>query len=166
MNAVVALAGGKLSKVVYAMCDGLLEAADREDFRVDMGTYGDTADFGFPDYVTCYGCAATCALMKVTGVQLTSQTIEGHSKRAAAVGLSVADVADFERAVDAFRCGDEDNNDHWSAFWSLAEFCSTPRDVVAAAVAYSGSWELDTETWRDQLPILREFADYLAERGY
>ena len=164
-NAVVALAGGKLSKVVHAMCDGLLEAADRDDFRVDMNTYGDTDNFDAPEFETCYGCAATCALMKVTGVRLTSQTITGHSNHAAAVGLPATDVADFERAVDAFRNGDDVDNP-WSPFWNLAVLCGTPRGVVTAAVDCSVSWSLDTDNWREQLPILRKFANYLAERGY
>ena len=91
-NAVVALAGGKLSKVVHAMCDGLLVAADRDDFYVDMNTFGDTADFGAPNNECCYGCAATCTLMRLTGVQLTTRTITGHSNHATAVGLPVKDV--------------------------------------------------------------------------
>lgn len=162
-NAVVALAGGKLSKVVHAMCDGLLAAADRDNFCVDMNTFGDTADFGSPDNECCYGCAATCTLMKLTGVQLTPQTILGHSRHAAAVGLPDRDVGDFERAVDAFRCG---YDGEWSTFWKLPEFCDTPRDVVNEAIEHAGCWALANSDWREQLPVLRSFADYLADRGY
>ena len=162
-NAVVALAGGKLSKVVHAMCDGLLVAADRDDFYVDMNTFGDTADFGAPNNECCYGCAATCTLMRLTGVQLTTRTITGHSNHATAVGLPVKDVSEFERAVDAFRCGDDGE---WSTFWNLAELCNTPFEVVGAALDHSGPWALANSDWREQLPVLRSFASYLADRGY
>lgn len=161
-NAVVALAGGKLSKVVHAMCDGLLVAADRDDFYVDMNTFGDTAEFDV-GRETCYGCAATCTLMKLTGVQLTPSTIVSHSRHADAVGLPVTDVADFERAVDAFRAG---YDSEWSPFWNLPRFCDTPRDVVIRAAGQAGYWSLENSTWREQLPVLRAFADYLADRGY
>lgn len=162
MNAVVALAGGKLSKVVHAMCDGLLAAADRADFCVDMNTYGDTADFD-GGRETCYGCAATCTLMKLTGVQLTPSTIVSHSRHADAAGLPLTDVADFERAVDAFRAGHVDG---LSPFWNLPRFCDTPRDVVNEAAGQVGYWSLDNSTWREQLPALRQFADFLEANGY
>ena len=52
----------KPSRAPQAMCDGLDTALLRDDFKVNMSTFGDP---GTPDI--CFGCAATCTVLQAEG---------------------------------------------------------------------------------------------------
>jgi hypothetical protein len=152
MNAVVALADGKASKVVRAICDGLLEADQRDDFVVDMDTFGEG------DYGMCFGCAATCALMKLSQAQFTPKTVDSLRTRASVIGVSPPALSNFEHAVDVFRYGSDEAE-------TLLALCNVPFEVVAE-YCETHSWYLGNKNWREQLPALRQFADFLEANGY
>ncbi len=106
------LCEGKMSVAIRAMLDGLEAADARDDFTIDMST------FGYASQATghCWGCAATCALMQITHKQFTAADIGWMTSggrinecswafHARATGLDQDDVTDFELAIDHVRDG-------------------------------------------------------------
>jgi hypothetical protein len=162
VNRLIEMAGGKASLVVRAICDGLEDVPP--DFRVDMGTYG------VYSHGVCFGCAATCAVMKIAGVQFDAASVRSSDSRATEAGLSHRDLLEFEGIVDGFRSGY-----HVATF--LQNLCRVPREVHFDVMqqfrqeTYDGAykalpWSLDTVDWREELSKVRRFAELLAERGY
>ena len=98
----------KPSDLIQAMITGLKFQDSREDFFVDMGSFaGKRPSFG-DEGETCFGCAATCALQQLSGVNLTSKIGGLHSSyiRSSVYKLDPLEVSDFEIAIDALRKGD------------------------------------------------------------
>lgn len=91
----------KPSVVVRAAIHGLQTNKDRNDFRLDMGTYGGVGYRG--EKVVCIGCMATVAMQSISNVVFTSSTIHNHHQHANACGSSAIDVAIFEIAVNDLR---------------------------------------------------------------
>lgn len=93
------LCDGKVWRAVEAMITGLEEQSKREDFKIDMRTFGTAyADL-------CYGCAATCAVQKLTKYNYCIFTIDHRLLRATSVNVSTNDLTIFENAIDQLREG-------------------------------------------------------------
>ena len=100
MNRLVEMAGGKPSAVVNAMIVGLESHANRDDFKINMSTFGMEGIGGI-----CVGCAATCAVEQITGHKFTTREIEGRENRAVSIHVNYCDLQHFEDVIDAFRHG-------------------------------------------------------------
>lgn len=93
------LCDGKMWKAVEAMLIGLQEQNKRKDFKIVMETFGRSFDN------TCFGCAATCAIQQLTGVNFNSYDIRHEWLRAYAVETDVSDLNDFEMSINDLREG-------------------------------------------------------------
>lgn len=96
----------KPSLVVRATIHGLQTASTREDFRLNMNTFGDTGKSG--DKRVCIGCMATCAMQSLFNVTFTASNIDSAARRANVAGLThnpFGDYYDLEVAVDRVRQG-------------------------------------------------------------
>jgi hypothetical protein len=170
MNQLVERAGGKASAVIRAMCDGLEANERRDDFKIRMST------FGLAALHKCFGCAATCAVMQISGHRFTPAVIASSRDRAKELDLDWDDVEKFEMAIDRLRA--------FSRPQSLMDLCEVPvgvwiealndatgrdfRDVMATYELRPESrpWLLNDHDWQEQLPIVRRFADALEAVGY
>lgn len=94
------LCQGKMWRAVDAMLSGLKEFDQSDRFKVKMETYGCTDGAGM-----CFGCAATCAIQKITGVVFTPASILGTRQRATQTDVLESDLDYFENAIDNLRHG-------------------------------------------------------------
>jgi hypothetical protein len=142
------------SQALQAMIDGLLEADKRPDFAVNMTTFGMVGRSG-----ACHGCAATCTLQKLAGVQFSRDVIGRGDDRAVAVGLPFAEVAAFETAVDFARKG---MLMHIFDFFKI----KYPEYGQRQPLWNVPEFVLTTDLWRDNLPDYQRLADELKAAGY
>jgi len=148
---------GKPSVAVRASILGIKKHSQREDFYIDMDTYGFSYDG------SCFGCMATCGLQELTGVTFGPDTIWNRDLRAAAVGESLREVTDFEDAINELRMG---------APSYLFRFCGVQvegyddiEDFAAELAADVGLTCMDTDDWQDYLPSYVILADRLEALG-
>lgn len=87
----------KPSVAIRATIHGLQTHRNRDDFKLDMGTFG-TSRGG-----VCVGCMATCALQSITNTTFTTDTIH-FPGRCKATNALTCDVSDFEEAIEEVRC--------------------------------------------------------------
>jgi hypothetical protein len=142
----------KPSDAVRAMIDGLREHSKREDFKINMAYFGLKPTLSLlGDSNICYGCAATCALQKITGVTLVWETIE-EVGRVKAYDLQYGDMKTFEIAIDGLRCGELN---------SLFSYYGVPQI----------RWfdfnlpHLKTDSWEAGLPRYEKLYKKLIEKG-
>jgi hypothetical protein len=136
----------KPSDAIQAMIDGLLEQSERNDFKIDMGSFG-----GFKKGVCC-GCAAVCCVQKLAGVDFKDEysiTLAGQSELS---GFDSSDLDDFENAVDFLRMG---YLLPFFAYWQMV-----PPDMFLV-----DEWYLHDEDWREQLPLIQNYCDKLKAAG-
>jgi hypothetical protein len=143
VNQLILDAGGTASSVIDAMIQGLRNIP--EGFVVSMGTYG------IFEGNICFGCAATCAVMQISGVTFTPETISGFAKRAAVTGYSPEDITDFENAINWLREG------YLGALEDLLGV-SLPKPSIALP-------RLQTSTWEQNLWAYEAYRDQLKEAG-
>ncbi len=142
--------GGKVSAAIIAMCDGLVEQDKRPDFAVNMNYFG-MRPMSRTDL--CYGCAATCAAQKLSGVNLTAGHIAVAKWRAQAMHLDEDDLEKFETAIDKFRRGYVRDLFNYFDATPLAELSSDEE------------WRLTNDSWERQLPEIRQYAAKLERLG-
>lgn len=131
------LCEGKVWKAIQFMIDGLKEQSERIDFRIDMSTFGSKEDD------ICFGCAATCATQKATGINLTPESILHPWS---IFDISKEDTDEFELAIDYLRSG---ITRHIFKYFG--------KEVVPQV----GLQYLMTETWEKHLPAYQAYADQL-----
>jgi hypothetical protein len=138
MNELVKDAGGKASDVVAAMIGGLKNPPPK--FKIHMEFFGRT------NGTVCYGCAATCAVMQISGKVFTP---ENFYIRAKTTGYSFDDYLDFEIAVDSFRRGE----------------LSGLENLIGTALPEPKIFlpELQTATWKSELWAYEAYRDQLRE---
>lgn len=157
----------KPSLVVRAAAHGLQTHRDRDDFVINMGTFGrvtwqDVVYRPVPDGI-CMGCLATCAMQSISNVEFTPDNIRCTPSRAAAAGFSQVDTRDFELAVDALR----DNSPR-----QLYAFCRLePEDLLNVPKTVGiGMWlcthPLPAENIDRAIEELTAFAETLEAAGY
>lgn len=93
------LCDGKMWKAVEAMLTGLSEQSKRTDFKINMAT------FGRSDHKVCFGCAATCTIQQLAGVNFTVSNIQDVGDRAYATQTDLYDLSNFETAINELREG-------------------------------------------------------------
>lgn len=125
----------KPSQALKAMCDGLEKQSQRRDFKVDMKTFGEVSNG------VCFGCAATCTMQELAKVNLVPNTI-CHRERA--LGFDMVDCNTFELVMDSARAGS-----------LIALFAYFNIDHKLNPLPFK-MWQLSTENWQQQLPIIRK----------
>jgi hypothetical protein len=144
---------GKMWKAVQAMIDGLIKQSKREDFKIDMGSFGDSEIEDFTGKVICFGCAATCAVQEITKKNLTAKHMV-ETKRAAFLKLVYDDMDYFEIGINELRNGGD--------LYHLKKYLGIPKEVNLKLVKNLPF--LTTDTWRENLPAYQKFADLLKEK--
>lgn len=162
IQSIAELVRKKPSKVIRAAIHGLQTHRDRDDFIIDMHTFGGVAFRNNGDHV-CMGCLATCALQSLANVELTAGNIIGCDSRAAAIGVHKIEVYRFDSAVNALRFNDPKE---LYAACGLAEH--EYRDLPSKAGI--GTWLVDARPSRHALDRaineLTLFAETLEAAGY
>ena len=143
----------KPSAALIAMCDGLEAQAAMPDFTVDMD------EFGYVDETNglCYGCAATCAVLRLLPEMDPKELIKwsGLSSLPVDERIDRDDLDEFEYAVNHARIGD---------LACLFEYCGMPESVLKELTL--PRFHLDTDDWQEQIPTVRACAAYLNTQGY
>lgn len=107
MTDILAAIHRKPSVAVKAAIAGLRDAIQRDDFIVDMMTYGDHRNFGGRQL--CMGCLATCTFQELAQVRFSPDIISSHTNRARAVQLTRDRYHDLEHAINSLRLGWTEN---------------------------------------------------------
>ncbi len=138
----------KPSKALEFMVNGLIKHDKRNDFKVDMSTFG---HYNIDDQM-CYGCAATCAIQEITGMNLTKKTIDTNNfyKNDS---VSVKQKEYFENAINNARVGLLD---------TLFEFCKKKRYYKEE---YDWMCIITTDNWKQELPKVKKLIKELKSKG-
>lgn len=162
------LCDGKVSVALRAMCNGLVRHSRRKDFRIDMSSYGQRQ--AAESSSVCFGCAATCTVMEVTGYSFTNGDLpyggektntqvwnKSFRQQAALVDATTRDLRTFEEAINMARQG---------MLSALVRYMRASREFVDAD-AYSGHYgfSLRDGNWREQLPAVRKYIRKLEKLG-
>jgi hypothetical protein len=137
----------KPSVALQFMLDGLIKQSERADFKVDMRYFGALFEG------VCCGCAATCAIQELTGINFDSKTIKSVDTRAEAISISESELLLFESAINEVREG---------CIILLFEFCNLDSSD------YKPIFELCITTcnWENQLPRVKELIEDLELHGF
>lgn len=140
----------KPSDALQAMVDGLLAQSKREDFKIEMESYGEINDHG----TICFGCAATCAIQQIAMKNLPIRyEIERRSFRAEYLELGYRELAFFERAINFARIGD---------LFFIFQFYNLEKEFDNI---FNGSYFLDNDNWKDELPKVEKLIAELKSKG-
>ena len=134
---------GKPSDALEYMCDGLLAQDKREDFKVDMSTFGGT------DGQICFGCAATSAIQEIAGQNLTDSNI----KRRELIGFDLSELRVFESVIDFSRVG---------ILTPLFGFCGV---VEVDCRRWEGLWAMHSDNWKSCIPNVRKAIREMRAKG-
>ena len=151
----------KPSQIVRAMINGLYKQSKRENFQIDMRTFGANRrkmlaayhDYSMPKRKTCFGCAATCALQEITGIMLTQDEISYTLYRERAAGLD--GTRRFEQAVDYLRRGN---------LLGFYEYCKDHFGVFPPAYPEILT-TLSTQAWPYNIWQYEKYAEWLEGQG-
>jgi hypothetical protein len=143
MNKLIKAAGGKASDVLDAMIQGLKNHP--KNFEVDMDVYGEFSN------EICFGCAATCTVMQISGVTFTPYDIGDRADRAKVIKISEKDLDAFEWAIDSVRRG---------YMWRLEKLIKIDLPVPIVPLP-----RLSTLTWEEELPAYEAYRDQLRNLG-
>jgi len=135
------------SDALQAMVDGLREQSKREDFIIDMGWF-----VGKEDGICC-GCAATCALQRLAGVNFT---IENSINANRFDLLQLKGAISFESVIDDARQG---------YMSELFGFYGFDRDSNPD-LPQNPNFDLETDNWEEQLPDVEAYIAELRAAGY
>ncbi len=95
----------KPSDALRAMINGLFNQDEREDFRIDMTSFGNIEVNEGREIDYCYGCAATCALQEIAHKNFVDSDIMSSGSRARFLGFDYDELSDFEYAMEEARNG-------------------------------------------------------------
>lgn len=119
-------------------------------FVLDMHTYGNHRDG------VCYGCAATCTVMKLTEQNLPKDYIRSDKGRAAWLGFDACELDKFELAINSARC---------FFFSDLFRFFGLPGNEASAFNdMYPNTFMGDD--WRRYEEKMRSVVEAMEEAGY
>lgn len=133
------------SAALQAMIDGLAEQSKRPDFEIDMRSFG--RSWGG----ICFGCAATCAIQKIGGKNLTEKYIRD---RAEFFGFGYGDMEFFEAAIDNSRAF---NFTHLFIYYS--------KEKPDFLLDYNANKCMTTANWQELIPTFQEIVDRLKSEG-
>jgi hypothetical protein len=137
----------KPSVALQFMLDGLIGQSERSDFEVDMSFYGDSLNG------VCYGCAATCAIQELTGINYNSEQISYRATRCKALSVSKDELGVFECAINGARNG---------SIKFLFEFCNLNSSDYKPILKLL----MTTSNYKDQLPLVKELIEDLKLHGF
>lgn len=83
----------------FEVIDSMIQGLKDPKCIVYMGSFGAKVDG------TCFGCAATNAIMYLSGITFTPENIETTDSRAAALRIDIRTLDYFEFAIDNLREG-------------------------------------------------------------
>jgi uncharacterized protein (UPF0276 family) len=134
----------KPSEALQAMVDGLLEQAQRKDFKIDMLT------FGYYTNKLCYGCTATCTVQKLLNKNLTEENINSdyHSEF-----YGIENIREFENVIDSARAG---------FLKSLFNYFNLGDKFEEN---FNNRFWLETDKWKKELLKVEELIKELREKG-
>ena len=137
----------KPSEALQAMVDGLKTQSKRKDFKIRMHTFGET------NGDICFGCAATCTVQQLTGINLTDTNIYlfQHSK---VLNIEKRDIEKFEIAIDGTRKG------------YLRKLFGYFGIEIPEKYYKRQNFYLGTITWKEELPIVNKLIEELKEQGF
>ena len=123
-----------------AMIKGLKNQEKREDFTINMGSYGEVYSNNDIDQKICAGCAATCAIQEYFGINFDADNIYQRYHRADAVGVDFNTIIKLETAIEDLRTG---------SVRVLSDYCGlgkadnefVRRKVVQLPMLFNRSWE-------------------------
>lgn len=136
------LCDGKVWRAVEAMIDGIQAQDQRSDFKIDMHTFGDVKSG------ICFGCAATCAVQQLAGVNLTATNIHDRHET---LNIDMNDMLAFEHAINVLRLG---------ALGILFGYFKKERSLVGfrhLPVLHTFNWREGLTHYRTLLTALKEF---------
>lgn len=158
------------SDALFALADGLEQRQDGQ--LIDMGSYGHISEDG-----VCFGCAATWALQQLHGAPLPNayfaavdenercpgaEANRHYGDRADALAVDTEDLYRFEEAMNLARLG--------SLFplFDFFEIHTKDQEMIFSQVSDNPTnlWRLNENTWKEELPHFREFAETLKEMGF
>ena len=156
----------KPSEAIRAMIEGLKENSDREDFKIDMGSFGKTDESNI-----CFGCAATCTLQKLSGVKFTKENIFRADRRTIAINrhLSEGDIIlskqlfNFESAIDGLRTGCYIDIIYFFELYDQFHEARTKDHELFKS--YQSLPTLSTGSWMHNLAPYENFATELEKHG-
>ncbi len=156
------------SKAVRAMIAGLLAADERPTFTVEMATFG-MYDGG---HDMCYGCAATCTLMQLTGDERFVKTVKtdsaakithpgsrGTPGRYAEEVMGLNRARYFEDCIDLLRQGHYQNV-------VLFFFPDTDWNDMTGVIHPRIDLSMNTSSWKEQIPKAIALAELWESYGY
>jgi hypothetical protein len=147
MKTIKEVLDGKVWKAVEAMIKGLEMYDKAENFVINMGTFGTAKDN------ICYGCAATCAVMKIYGKSYPYQSISDRFERAAFIETEDIDLIYFEESINSLRQG-------------FLHPILTYFDKADVAVKYSYEYDLEFLTsanWKQAIAPYKQLRDFLKQ---
>lgn len=106
---------GKVYKALEFMLAGIESARNRADFKIDMGTFGNSVRLTDNSRM-CYGCAATCTIQQIANKEFKGKEIVWCVDRADYLGFNKNELDRFEEAIDSVRMAD---------FQEIIDFCYT-----------------------------------------
>jgi hypothetical protein len=146
----------KPSKAITFMVEGLERQNKRNEFRINMDTFGRRDLDG-----VCVACAASCALQELTQKDYNQHTdMENSTDRAKFFDCSYDDLHDFELAIDAARLG---------CLQTLFRFCFgklTEEQKNYCNQLLFKLPNLNTDNWENELSIYKMLIESLETNGY
>lgn len=151
MKTLKELCDGKPSNAIKAMIEGLRTQSKRPDFKIRMSTFGSQ----HPNEKVCYGCAATCTLQQLTGINFVADTgrsmIEDTYTRAEVLKVRHKDLDKFEDAIDEFRLCELD---------PIFAYFGVEKPLIRVH-----GWSLQTDDWQEQIPEIEKYVKKLIKLG-
>lgn len=153
------LCEGKMWRAVEAMIVGLETQSKREDFIINMSLFGEYSE----KRTVCFGCAATCAVQQLTGINLTASNIRqlGHP---AALNTEYEDTIAFEGAIDNLRTGYIDELAEYFNLLSVDVRCSALHRLSVHYESIDYLPMLNSQDWEEKLHRYRVLLRYLKWR--
>lgn len=144
MRTMYELCDGKVWRAVDAMITGLRTHSGREDFKINMMWWAST------DGVLCFGCAATCAVQQLTGINVTKDnvfTVYNHAEW----GDDSRDWRKFASAINCLRQG---------MLGVIFDYFKKDRRLIGfrnLPVLHTHNWQTELKHYTTLLIALKEF---------
>jgi hypothetical protein len=136
----------KPSVALQFMVDGLKRQSLRNDFTVEMGSFGDhIKDF------KCFGCAATCTIQEIAQKDFVDFNVIETTRRANFLGFDVYELSWFEGAMDFARRG---------KLSGIFNFCGQQYEQPQEYPFF-----LTNDNWKEQIPVVQETIAQLKQQG-
>jgi hypothetical protein len=127
------------------MIDGLLRHESIEDFKLDLNCHGEWRDG------LCHGGAATLVLIELLQLSYAPPNLDDLASRKEMVCTDVQDLINFEKAIYYFSVGD---------LKAIEQYFGLPVSGVKK------DWNLQNDTWKDELLKVIYFWEKLTGREY